>query len=160
MPEIEEAHLPGVGVRHDLVTQRGDRVGVLNKLGGERELLVYSRADPDAAERSLRLDETEAEALAQLLGVTRITQSLASVREAVGDLLVEWLVVRPGSPFDGRTIGDTTLRTATGVSIVAVLHGTHATPAPGPEQPLTAGDTLLVVGTIDGVRAAETRLGG
>ncbi len=155
---IDETHLPGVGVRHDFSTARGDRIGVLNKLSGERELLVYDRADPDSVERSIRLEATESEQVAQLLGITHITHSLGAVREAVGHLQVEWLPVEATSPFANLTIGDTQLRTRTGVSIIAVLHNDGATPSPGPEQRLIDGDTLLVVGTADGVRAAEAHL--
>lgn len=160
MGKIDETQLPGVGVRHEFQTARGDRLGVLNKLSGERELLLYDPADPDACQRSVRLEEGEAERLAQLLGVTQVLRNLQAVREAVGDLQVEWLTISPGSPFDGRTIGDTELRTRTGVSVVAVIHGDGATPSPGPEQPIRAADTLLVVGTLDGVRAATARLLG
>ena len=158
MGSIDETHLPDVGVRHDFATARGDHLGVLNKLSGERELLVYDRADPDACERAIRLDESEADRLAQLLGTSHITQSLGAVRKAVGHLLVEWLPIDSSSPYAGRTIGATQLRTRTGVSIIAVLHQDGATPSPGPEQPLLLGDTLLVVGTPDGVRAAEAHL--
>ncbi len=158
MASIDETQLPGVGVRHDVSTARGDRLGILNKLSGERELLVYDRADPDSVERSVRLDTNEAEQVAQLLGITHITHSLGAVREAVGHLQVEWLPIDAASPFVGQTIGDTQLRTRTGVSIIAVLHRDGATPSPGPEQRLVAGDTLLVVGTVDGVRAAEAHL--
>ena len=160
MGVIGETRLPGVGVRHDFTTARGDRVGVLNKLSGERELLVYDRADADACERAIRLDEAEAEVLAELMGVSRLTKSLGAVREVVGNLVVEWLPIEEDSAYAGRTIADTQLRTRTGVSIIAVLHADSATPAPGPEQRLLVGDTLLVVGTLEGVQAAEERLQG
>ncbi|MCU0257440.1 MAG: hypothetical protein MUF56_00255 [Solirubrobacteraceae bacterium] len=158
MAAIDETPLPGVGVRRDFTTARGERVGVLEKLSGERELLVFDRADPDACRVTLRMEEAEAETLAELLGAPQLTHGLGAIREAVGDLVVEWLTIEPGSPFAGRTIGDSRLRTRTGVSVVAVLHGDHATPAPGPEQPLHPGDTLLAVGTLEGTRAAERLL--
>lgn len=160
MGEIGETRLPGVGVRHDFTTARGDRVGVLHKLSGERELLVYDRRDSDACERSIRLEEAEAEVLAEVLGASRLARSLGAVREAVGNLIVEWLPIDEDSACAGQTIGDTQLRTRTGVSVIAVLHADGATPAPGPQQPLRVGDTLLVVGTLDGVRAAEEHLRG
>lgn len=160
MGSIDETRLPGVGVRRDFTTMRGERLGVLQKMSGERELLVYDRRDADACERSIRLEEVEAETLAELLGVSRLTQSLGAVREMVGELVVEWIPVEEGSPFAGRTIGDTEMRTRTGVSVIAVLHESGATPAPGPEHSLRAGDTLLVVGTLEGTRAAEQRLQG
>ncbi|WP_372791530.1 cation:proton antiporter regulatory subunit [Paraconexibacter sp.] len=161
MNALVETQLPGVGIRHDFTTGRGDRIGVLNRLGGERELLLYDRNDPDACSTTVRLEESESEVLAQLLGVTQITQNLDAVREAVGGLMVERLPIEAGSTFAGRTISDTQMRTRTGVSIVAVLHQEGAaTPSPGPEQTLEPGDTLLVVGTAEGVQAADLRLRG
>jgi TrkA domain protein len=56
-----------------------------------------------------------------------------------------------GSPFAGRTIGDTGARTRTGVSIVAVLRAGSAHPAPGPEFGLRVADVLVVVGTPRGI---------
>lgn len=162
MSAIDETRLPGVGVRHDFTTARGERIGVLNMASGDRELLVYDRADPDACRLTVRLDESDADTLAGLLGASRLAESLGAVREAVGDLVVEWLPIAEGDPFAGRTIADTQLRSRTGVSVIAVLHPDPggATPAPGPQETLHPGDTLLVVGTLDGVRNAERLLQG
>lgn len=160
MSAIDETKLPGVGVRHDFTTARGERIGVLQRMSGDRDLLVYDRDDADACQRSVRLDEVESEVLAELLGVSRLTQSLGAAREVVGNLVVEWLPIEDGSPFVGRTIGDTQLRTRTGSSVIAILRGDGATPAPGPQDEIRGGDTLIVVGTLEGVRAAGERLQG
>jgi TrkA domain protein len=64
-----------------------------------------------------------------------------------------------GSPYAGGTIADTQARTRTGVSIVAVLHNTTATPAPRPDFRFQAGDTLVVVGTAAGIKALSRLLG-
>jgi TrkA domain protein len=61
------------------------------------------------------------------------------------------LPVSAETPFAGKTIGDTRARTRTGVSIVAVLRGDRAFPAPGPGFGLEPGDTILVVGTPRGI---------
>jgi K+:H+ antiporter subunit KhtT len=55
------------------------------------------------------------------------------------------------SPFQGKTIADTKARTRTGVSIVAVLRGEQAVPAPEPSFRLEAGDVVVVVGTTRGI---------
>jgi TrkA domain protein len=64
---------------------------------------------------------------------------------------IDWLPLSAESPFAGKTIGDTRARTRTGTSIVAVLRGDQAHPAPEPDFELRAGDTLLVVGTPRGI---------
>jgi TrkA domain protein len=43
---------------------------------------------------------------------------------------------------------------------VAVLRGEQAIPAPGPDTPLQAGDTVVVVGTPKGIAALTRLLGG
>ena len=63
-----------------------------------------------------------------------------------------------GSPFAGRALGDSQMRTRTGTSVVAVIRNEQAIPAPGPDYVLEAGDTVVVVGTANGVRRAARLL--
>ncbi len=159
MTTIDESRLPGVGVRHEFTTVRGERVGVLTRNSGDRELLLYDSEDPDSCERSLRLADGDAERLAELLGLSQLVKHFGAVREAVGDLAIEWIPIAQASPFAGRTLGETEMRTRTGVSIIAVLRGSSATPAPTPDFQFEAGDTVIAVGTLEGVGAAEALLG-
>ncbi len=159
MTTIDESRLPGVGVRHEFTTVRGERVGVLTRNSGDRELLLYDREDPDSCERSLRLADADAETLGELLGLSQLVQHFGAVREAVGDLVIEWIPIEEASPFAQRTIGETEMRTRTGVSIVAVLRGNSATPAPTPDFQFKAGDIVIAVGTLEGVSAAGALLG-
>ncbi len=154
MSEIEEFQLPGVGIRYEFTTKNGERVAVLSHRGGRRELFVGDPKDPDAFREVADLAEDESRALAELLGGTRVTQHLTDLRQAVEGLAIDWLPVKPGSPYDGRTIGDSRMRSRTGVSIVAVLRGDDAIPAPGPELGLSARDYLVVVGTPHGIERA------
>jgi TrkA domain protein len=64
----EGTRVPGVGVRHELATQDGDRLGVLVNDRGGLELVVYDRADPDACSLVLRLSDAEVRQLRDLLG--------------------------------------------------------------------------------------------
>jgi TrkA domain protein len=167
VPEIHETALPGVGVRYELTTRTGARLGVVAHRHGRRDLLIYDRADPDAARESVALTATETAALATLLdGFVRAggwpmeDQAGAAGRargagrgHPVGRFAVDWVPVPPGSPYAGRSIGTAGVRSITGVSIVAVLREDAAFPAPGPDFCLQAGDTALVVGTPDGVAA-------
>jgi TrkA domain protein len=161
--EIHETALPGVGVRYELTTTAGARLGVVAHRHGRRDLLVYDRGDPDAARESIALSATESAALAALLGsaVTAPpagegdTGAVEHIRRGhpVGQFAVDWVPVPPGSPYVGRSIGTAGVRSITGVSIVAVLRQDAAYPAPGPDFCFQAGDTALVVGTPDGVEA-------
>ena len=157
--DIQETALPGVGLRHEFTTSAGRQLGVVTHRTGRRDLLIFDRDDPDTCQEVVQLTDEEADALAELLGAARIVNHLARLQQQVEGLAIDWLPVRPGSPYEGRTIADTQARTRTGVSIVAVLRDGTAVPAPTPDFGLAAGDTLVVVGTPQGVKALAALLG-
>jgi TrkA domain protein len=151
MPLVDETALPGIGVRYEFSTEDGSRIGVVHHRSGVRELLLFERDDPDTSHVLVRLEHDDSRTLAELLGVSQVAKDLAELGQDVEGLAVDRLPLPAGSPFDGRTIGDTGARTRTGVSIVAVLRAGSAHPAPGPEFGLRSGDTLVVVGTPRGI---------
>lgn len=151
MGVLNEVPLPGIGVRYEFETQEGDRVAVVHHRSGIRELVLFERDDPDTSHDLLRLGPEDCRTLAELLGVSQVAKDLAELETDVEGLAVDRLPLAPGSPFDGKTIGDTGSRTRTGVSIVAVLRGGDPYPAPGPEFGLMGGDILVVVGTPRGI---------
>lgn len=155
MPEIQETPLPGVGQRVEFISDEGNRVGVVHHRTGWRELFVCSRDDPDAVALSLRLSDDESHALADALGGSSVVESLANLAHQIEGLAIDWLNVDAGTPFVDKTIGDARVRTRTGVSIVAVIRGPKAHPAPGPEFGIEADDKLVVVGTTDGIEAVS-----
>ncbi len=151
MATVSETPLPGIGVRYEFDTEDGIRLGVIHHRTGVRELVLYERDDPDTAHDLIRLGREDARTLAELLGVSQVAKELAELERDVEGLAVDRLPLDPGSRFDGGTIGDTSARTRTGVSIVAVIRLGSAHPAPGPEFRLRGGDTLVVVGTPRGI---------
>jgi TrkA domain protein len=155
---VVEVPLPGIGVRYEFVTESGDRVAVIHHRSGLRELVRFERDDPDTSHDLLRLGPDDGRTLAELLGVSQIAKELAELEQDVEGLAVDRLPLSEGSPFDGRTIGDTGARTRTGVSIVAVLRAGTAHPAPGPEFGLHGGDRLVVVGTHRGIEELSALL--
>jgi TrkA domain protein len=155
--EIEETQLPGMGIRYEFRTSRGTRLGVVHHRTGRRELLVYDPNDPDTCREIIALDPDDSRTLAEVLGGSRVAEQLDHLQKVEG-LAIDWLPLPSNSRFVGGTIGDTEARTRTGVSIVAVIRGEEAFPAPGPGFGLQAGDTLLVVGTPRGIEALSVRL--
>lgn len=151
MTVVSETPLPGVGIRFEFQTASGRRVAVIHHRSGRKELTVDDVRDPDASREILSLDEQDSRTLAELLGGSQIARELDQLQQRISGLGIDWLRVQEGAPFAGGTIGDTQARTRTGVSIVAVLRGDDAVPAPGPEQVLQADDTLVVVGTPRGI---------
>lgn len=146
--------LPGVGVRYEFQTSEGRRIGVISHRSGLREIYLSRPDDPDEFKRVLGLSPDDARTLAELLGATRVAQQLAELQQRIEGLVIDWLPVREDSPYVGRTIGDAQLRSRTGVSVVAIVRGDDAVPAPGPDARLDNGDYLVVVGTGRGVEQA------
>ena len=157
---VEETPLPGIGLRHDFVTAAGRRVGVVSHRDGRRELVIYDDRDPDACLAQVRLIAEEADALAEILGATRVIERLAALRQQVEGLVSEEVPIRPGSPYDGRPLGDTRARTRTGASIVAVIRGGEVLASPGPDFRFVGRDVVVVVGTAEGTAAVADILTG
>lgn len=156
--QVEEVALPGIGVRHDFVAASGRRVGVVLHRSGRRDLVVYDKEDPDACSAVIVLTTEEADALAEALGSPRVVQRLATLHEQVTALITGQLWIPAGSAFDGRLLGDTQARSRTGVSIVALIRRGEAVPSPRPDFRLLGGDTLIVVGTTEGIAALDEML--
>jgi TrkA domain protein len=156
MADITEVQLPGVGTRYDFSCLGGTQVGVIVRHSGRRELVVYDDKDPDAVAAAVELSADESRTLADLLGGSSITEQLAATVKQVEGLAIDWLPV----PRDFATcsIGQTELRTRTGVSIIALVRGDEPVPAPGPDAEIRAGDVVVVTGTVEGIRRAEDLL--
>ena len=151
MTDINEVHLPGVGVMHEFVSSSGKRVGVITHRSGRKEIVVADQEDPDASRSVLDLGGEDARTLAELMGGSRVTEALAELQQRVEGLAIDWLPVRSDSPYVGKTIADAQVRSRTGVSIVAVLRGEEPFAAPEPDFVFHAGDYLVVVGTARGI---------
>ncbi|MCF7551305.1 MULTISPECIES: cation:proton antiporter regulatory subunit [Pseudonocardia] len=148
---VEVTPLPGIGVRKDFALRNGRRIGVVTHRDGQIELILSKSDDPDACLAELPLTADEAAALANLLGAPQLVAQLNEEHKDLPGIHTKQIPVRENSPFDGRTLGDTALRTRTGVSVVAVMRAGQAHPSPTPDFTLTAGDLLVTVGTSEGL---------
>lgn len=149
--DITETVLPGVGLRYEFTLASGRRVAVVAKRSERFTISTFDTDDTDAATEVLDLSEDEAAALAEILGAPRIAMQFADLTREVPGLLSEQVQVDVGSPYAGRTLGDTRARTRTGASVVALLHNDVILASPGPAQQLSVGDVLVVIGTDDGI---------
>ena len=157
MPEIRETKLPGVGIEYDFRSDAGDHVGVISRHSGRREVVVYDPDDPDAVATRIELSAGESAALAELLGGTRVTAQLAALTSEIEGLFLDWLPLSP--EFTPITIAATEMRTRTGSSVIAIIRDGTAVPAPGPDDELSPGDTVVLVGPKDGIAEAGRLLG-
>ncbi|WP_182543321.1 cation:proton antiporter regulatory subunit [Halosaccharopolyspora lacisalsi] len=152
--DVTVTPLPGLGTQQDFITASGHRVGVITYRDGRLELIVSAGEDPDKVAASVGLTGEETSALANLLGAPQLVSQLTKQQREVTGITTWQLPVAAGSPYDGRSLGETEMRTRTSVSIVAVVRGGTAHPSPGPDFEFAGGDLVVVVGTADGLRAA------
>lgn len=146
--------LPGIGTREDFSARSGQRIGVITHRDGHVELIVSEADDPDTVAASVPLTGEEGNTLASLLGAPQLVSQLAEQQRALEGITTTQLPVQPGSPYDGRPLGDTALRTRTGVSVVAVVRQGVVTPSPRPDFGFLGNDLVVMVGTIDGLTKA------
>ncbi len=158
MSEVSETHLPGVGVRHEFDTDRGQRVGVIVLRDGRREIVVYDKDDPDACSSLVTLSSDDTRTMAELLGASQVTEAVAAVRHDIKGLSIEWIEIESESSAIGTSIGEGQYRTRTGASIVAVMRDDQSVPAPDPDFVFRADDVAVAVGTIEGLAALRSLL--
>jgi TrkA domain protein len=158
MANVEQTRLPGVGVRHDFLTRGQRRVGVIAHRVGHRELIIYDEDDPDTVAETVRLDDDDAYTLSELLGASRVTQAVDAIRQSVEGLALDWVPIADSWWASGHTIAESQMRRRTGVSIVAIIRGDETIPSPEPRQELHAGDTVVIVGTPQGIKRATALL--
>jgi TrkA domain protein len=151
---IEVTPLPGIGVRKDFALRDGRRIGVVSHRDGKLALILSKADDPDATLAELPLTVDEAGALANLLGAPQLVAQLDEEQRDLPGIRTGRLTVSSGSPYDGRTLGDTALRSRSGVSVVAIMRAGQVHPSPLPDFTLTAGDLLICVGTSEGLDRA------
>lgn len=156
-PRLRQTPLPGIGVRYDLTTREQDRLSVIAHRDGGRTLSAYRSDDPDACALSFKLTAGESASLIDALMPAHHSPSLLHTTDL--GLVAERIELSHISYWNGRLLGDTRMRTETGVSIVAVLRRAEAIPSPTPDFRLAGGDTLIVIGTREGVDAAAAILG-
>jgi TrkA domain protein len=155
MADVRRVKLPGVGVLHTFITDDGGKVGVIAHRSGHSDLITFSDHEDgaDVTKVSLRLNEDEAHTLAELLGGTRITESLTALDQIPG-LSIDWFTVDYEDHIAGQQLGSPADRGMVGLTVVAVVRGDSANPAPAPDFKVFPGDTLVVAGSPEKVAKA------
>lgn len=151
--DVERTALPGIGLRHEFRTSKGQLAAVVSHVSGRRDIILYRDDDPETVAATLSLTTDEANGVAELLGTARIVERLAALKKQTTGLKTVQIPVIAGSPFDGRTLGDTQARTRTGASIVAVIRGGEILASPRPDFLFHPGDIVVAVGTEEGTTA-------
>ncbi len=137
--------LPGVG--GPLVT-----VATLGVLGvgfwqSARDLQGHLRAGAEVAAHALAAPHRRAEGLEEAL------HKVEALLPGIGELTSA--VIAPGSPLDGRTLGQVNLRGRTGATVVAVVREDGMLLAPTGHELLRGGDVLALSGSHEAIEAAR-----
>ena len=140
---------------HTFVTDDGGKVGVITHRSGHSDLITFADAGDgsDATKVSLRLDEDEAHTLAELLGGTKITEGISNL-DAIPGLSIDWFTVDYEDHIAGQQLGNLASRGVVGLTVVAVVRGESANPAPADDFKVFPGDTLVVAGSPEKVAKA------
>ena len=150
MVDVRRVTLPGVGVLHSFTTIDGAEVAVVAHRTGRSDLVSRPAGADDDDAITIRLDEEEAHALAELLGGTRIVESIAEL-DGLPGVPIDWITVDDDDAMAGRTFGE--VPAASGVALVAVVRDDHAHPSPAADFAVRAGDTIVAVGPTEGIAA-------
>lgn len=125
-------------------------IGAITIWGRPRFLKLYTRAQT-ALLGALRADNGEAPAS---------PGPSALANGTLGQLQLETVDIGAGTVAVGQTLRDLHLRAQAGVSVVGVERGGQQMVNPDPGMPLQPGDRLVMLGSLEQVRAAETLLSG
>lgn len=144
MVEVRRVDLPGLGVLHSIVTHDALEISVVAHRAGTSDLIVR-RDDQETPVVTARLENDEARTLAELLGGTRIIESIADL-EAMPGLPIGWVAVDEGDPVAGNELGSIDAFDGDSVQIIAVVRGDDVHASPAPDFRVRAGDMLVAVG--------------
>jgi TrkA domain protein len=144
---VYESEVPGVGRKFELELSGGTHVVVVVHHDGRCELFRRDGSDADG-EKILDLKGEQANRLGSILeGAYFESVDVDSLSVPLGEAIIEWVEVGPGSPVAGETLQQANVRSETGVSIIAIQRGEETVANPVPETTLEPGDLLVAVGT-------------
>jgi TrkA domain protein len=156
--KVEEVALPGVGRKFTITVQSGDRLVIVVHNSGKRELQYFEAGEDDEPRAALDLTDEEAREVGAILaGVLFHPEAVGDTQSKLGQKVIEWIKVLPGSRLAGKRVGEIPL--PPGAHLLAVDRpGAPLVPNPGPEVVLELGDTLVVAGTREAVEALKRSL--
>lgn len=159
--EMKMADLPGVGKKISFQTAEKQKVVIITHHSGKRDLYFFQDADEDEADYFLTLTSEETREMgAQLLGAAFQPVDDDQMLLYQKQLVMEWITLTTESPFVDKQISESRIRTHTGASVIAVMHGDDVTVSPDIHMVLKAGDTVMVAGKRDHIRRFDAMAKG
>jgi len=155
---VEEAVLPGVGRKYTITVHSGDRIVIVGHHSGKREVQYFEAGEEDEPTMALDLTDEEARELGAILaGVLFHPEAVGDTQSKLGQKVIEWIKVLPGSKLVGKRVGELAL--PPGAHLLAVDRpGAPLIPNPSPDTLLETGDTLVVAGSREAVETLKRTL--
>jgi TrkA domain protein len=150
---VKEGELPGIGKKYSMRTENGDTIVIVIHHTGKREIYYFEdeNEEPTAV---IELTDEEARTLGTIL-VGALFQP-TSDEEKIGFLMkhlaFEWIKIPEGSFLAGKSLKELEIRKKYGVIVVAIIREENIIVSPSPLFPLQAGDTIVVVGSLENVK--------
>ena len=151
--KVYETELPGTGVRYTLQFGDGGALVVLLHNDGGRELFWREATDADA-DRLFRVDVDDARKLSDILDGSYFHPVDEGLEDVFEDARVRWVHVAPEPPVAGRTVGEVSIRSRTGVTVLGVRRGDETLTEVDAGTAIEPDDVLVCVGS----EAAHERL--
>ncbi len=144
--DVVEQDLPGIGRRYDVPDLEGGTASIVIHHSGRRDLYLIPRRSKSPT-ASAAFTDAQARALGAVLSGAYFKPAVVEEIEAViGNLLIDWVTIRPDSPAAGRSIADCEIRRRTRMTVAAILRDHTSLIAPEPTEIIEAGNRLVIVG--------------
>ncbi len=146
--EFKETDLPGIGKKYSIITSGGDKITVIMHITGKREIFVFEPDDYDEPSCDVVLSEEEANQLGSvLMGAYYRPEQEKEKEVLIENLAIEWIKVPSNSPLANRSIKESDIRKRYGVTVIAIIKHNETIVNPRPDEIISAGDTIVIVGT-------------
>ncbi|CAH0276703.1 cation:proton antiporter regulatory subunit [Peribacillus sp. NPDC101481] len=150
---IRESELPGIGQKFEIITRNDEKLVIVIHDDGRRELYHFDNEHEDVIS-SITLNDQESRQMASIIGgMVYKPQALETIEMSLGDLVIEWFKVEPGSKAINQTIGAIDIRSNYNVTVIAhSKKGKKQLNNPGPDSIIETGDTLVISGERKDIR--------
>jgi TrkA domain protein len=157
---VYESDLPGVGKKFEIELDDDERLIVVTHNTGKRE--VFRREGDDDSEKLFELSDRLARQVGTILEGAYFQPVATETTETMldDDTLFEWVKVVEGSELVGKTLAEIDFRETTGTSVVAIQRDDETESNPGAKTTIRAGDTLVIIGSLDACDRVERLAAG